>query len=682
MKRACVLRAAVLPSFILGYACLCRVYFFSGFILCDDIQEFATATHVLTQGPNLADQLHLRFGVWLFNWLSLYLLGVSEFSFFLPTVLMSASLSVVAYSILLAWGYRPLYAFLAGLLIASAPFEVLIGTLRANDLILSWVLAVGLAFFVLLEERPVLQGISTAFFLWFGFYVKLWVVYCLPALGLYYLISLWKRRLWRGAIGFVVTSLALHGATCLVWKAATNQFFPFIWEHAATYPAARHTLPWLFEVYPRMLLQGSEFGTTLFGSVPYLLIAGLGLKFMATAIRSRYDTGYALDLRDYALLVYYGSFSLLLNFFPNSFVFDQYYSAPRIFRYLAPLSFPMTLHLAKLTLDLSRVRIRQPAAQAGAAIVLIASIGLNLFQTVEATSPGVIYRQNLLAVLNDVRVYRPPKLLTDAWLSHFMRHLYLRDLGSTQVPPILNVHRASQYEHWLQQEQASFPKGTMLLTGLGGCVHYGAHHDGFRLTQFQDDLHPAWETVKKYGVLSYLPVPEPVRLWELSERIGDTAPAPADTSSGGENPDDLYMAGMMRFDQGDCPGAQPHFRRVIDGFPKSPAAAEALYFQTICLFRDADWQGTIDGFRKLIERYPQSRWVAGAHYHIGKSQLALGDVEKARATFEYVRDLFPDDASLVELSQEELDTLHASTSLLERVLRALGFRQNLFQNPR
>ena len=46
-----------------------------------------------------------------------------------------------------------------------------------------------------------------------------------------------------------------------------------------------------------------------------------------------------------------------------------------------------------------------------------------------------------------------------------------------------------------------------------------------------------------------------------------------------------------------------------------------------------------------------------------------------------VRDLFPDDASLVELSQEELDTLHASTSLLERVLRALGFRQNLFQNP-
>jgi tetratricopeptide (TPR) repeat protein len=657
MKRLSVLRSIAFPSLILGYACLCRLYFFSGFALCDDAQELATVIHVLGRGPALFDHLHVRFGVWVFNWLTFSLFGVSEFSFFLPTVLMSASLGVVGYWILLAWRYRPRHAFLAGLMIASAPFEVLIGTLRANDLILSWLLAVGLALFIVLKERPVLQGVSTAFFLWFGFYVKLWVVYFLPVLGIYYLIALWRHRAWRGPIGFVVASLVLHGATCLVWKVSTGQFLPFIWVHAATYPVAREALPRLFERYPQLLFQGSEFGTTLFGSIPYLLIAGLGLKLIATTLRSRYDVGFGLDARDFWLSGYYGSFFLLLNFFPNSFVFDQYYSAPRIFRYLTPLSFPMTLHLAKLALDLSRVKLGRAAAEAGALIVVVALIGLNLFETAEAVRPGLMNRSNLRAVVTDLRAHHPPRLVTEAWLSFFMRHLYLKDVSQTEIIPVLRTHRASQYERWLERRQAGFPKGTMLLTGIGSCVHYGAHYDGFRLAQFQDDLHPAWKPVKEYGVLSYLPVPEAVKLWEWSGEMTDTPPAPADALSRSQNPNALFKAGMARFEQGDCPEAQPKFRKVFEDFPKSQRAADASYFHTICVFRNARWAETIVWFRKLIETYPRSPWVAGAHYHIGLSQAALGNTEQARTSFEYVRDHFTDHPALAKLAEEQLEKL-------------------------
>ena len=61
-------------------------------------------------------------------------------------------------------------------------------------------------------------------------------------------------------------------------------------------------------------------------------------------------------------------FFLLLNFFPNNFTFDRYYSVPRIFRYLAPLSYGLSLLAARLVLDVgdvvpTRFGLRQVAAE-------------------------------------------------------------------------------------------------------------------------------------------------------------------------------------------------------------------------------------------------------------------------------------------------------------------------------
>jgi len=41
-------------------------------------------------------------------------------------------------------------------------------------------------------------------------------------------------------------------------------------------------------------------------------------------------------------------------------------------------------------------------------------------------------------------------------------------------------------------------------------------------------LHPAWKVLNDYGPLAYHPLPEPVRLWELTEPIPPTQPQPAD----------------------------------------------------------------------------------------------------------------------------------------------------------
>src|SRR2546427_827503 len=84
-------------------------------------------------------------------------------------------------------------AWAGALMIAAAPFEILIGTLRANDVMLAWLVGLAMAALVVLDERPVWQGLAVALLGWLAFYVKLWVLYFFPALGVYYLFEAWRR---------------------------------------------------------------------------------------------------------------------------------------------------------------------------------------------------------------------------------------------------------------------------------------------------------------------------------------------------------------------------------------------------------------------------------------------------------------------------------------------------------
>ncbi len=652
------MRAVVLPIAILAYACALRIHFFSGFVLCDDYQELSAVTHILEHAPTLSDQFHLRFGVWLFNVLAFRLFGFSEATFFLPTVLMSGSLPVVAYALLLCWRYPLPQAVAAAVMVASAPFEVLLGTLRANDVILAWLVGLGLLGIVALTRRPLLQGFLAAALFWLALYVKIWVVYLLPALAVHYLLG-WNAGRRRAALAFVATSLVLHGATCLLWKSRTGAFLPFLWNHAATYPIRREDLPELFRTYPRQLFFGSEFGTTLFGAIPYLLLLGLGLKLVGTALGKR----WAFDARDGALLALYGSFLVLLELCPNALAVDRYYSAPRIFRYLAPASFPMTVHVAKIALDLT------PSRWPALAALLLLTI-VDLAQARAAAAPTIVHREKLVAAVEDIRERRPPAVVAEYWLAYFLTNVYLRDLrAEIEVIYPINVYPAAQHEAWLAANQHRFAPGTLLLTGLASCVHYGAHFDGFRLGRFQHPLDPAWTLVKSYGPLTYLPQVEQVELWELTHAIS-AQPAVPDAAVDGRTPEELFRDGMVRFDAGDCLSARPSFEAVKRRFASSSVAADAWYFDTICAYRSGQWRETIAGFTELVRRFPDSVWIPAAQYHAGVAYAAVGDRMRAREAFEYVRGRFPDDYN-AKLAAERLAEVGADveTGVLVKLWR-------------
>jgi hypothetical protein len=259
-----------------------------------------------------------------------------------------------------------------------------------------------------------------------------------------------------------------------------------------------------------------EFGTTLWGWVPHILVALLAVKLLALVVRALPESLH-FDRADGLLLAYWGSFFLLLEFFPNGFQLDAYYSVPRIFRYLAPISFPIAVHAAKVVLDVTRVRVGRLAPGLVTTAVVAPVLALFVVQCVQATGPSAIYRENLLAVLRDIRAIRPPQLLAESILASYFRDLYLEpDQEDTEVVINHEEHAATDYERWLHEHEPSLPEGTLLVTGLASFVHYGAHIDGYRLEWFKQPLGPEWKLVHEYGVLTYLPRPEPARIWRYT----------------------------------------------------------------------------------------------------------------------------------------------------------------------
>jgi tetratricopeptide (TPR) repeat protein len=655
---------------LFAFALALRLHFFCGFILADDGQEFPMMKTILASGPIWSDQLHARFGGWILNLLSLKLFGVSEASLFLPTIVLSASFAVLGYVFLLGSGYGVVEAGLAGAFVASAPFEVLTGALRANDLYLAWSVALGCFVLLRCEGRPVLQGLLLAVCFWFGFYVKLWTVYFLPPLAVYYLY----RRSWLGAASFAASSIVLHGATLLFWKTKTGRFFPFLSEHAASYPISTTDLPHLFTDYPKLLFVGSDLGTTLFGAVPYLLVVLLCLKIVARWLPARGGRDFARwDRLDVLLVAAYGAFLALLNFFPNSFSFDRYYSVPRIFRYLSPLSFPLTLHVAKMLIDLAAAVVRRP--QPLLVPVFLALIAVNVVQAGQATEPGRGYRRALLAVRDDIRRAAPPVVITESSFAAWLQQLYLNDpQDRTTVMTAYQTHSARQYEAWLAKEQPRLPAGAMLVSGLGGCVFYGAPNEGFRLRLFERPLPSDWTLVSEYEPLPHF-VPDTPQLWRLSRasvQAAAEAPQEPPLPVEGDTAQALFTNGMRHFDAYEYPQARADFKAVIERFPA--AAEDARYFYAVSLFREQRWEESIAAFDALIRATPEGRWIAAAYYHLGRSKLALRRVEEARQDFRHVVEHFPNDANTCALAEEALAGLPDNRGLLGRLLDSVRAR--------
>ncbi len=651
------------PLVLFCLALAIRLHFFSGFILCDDVEFFQLSHYIYSGGLNFQGVLQYRFLVWLPHFVSFLLLGVSETAFMLPLWLFSASLSPLAYFVMRSWQYPLPAALLAGLVVATAPFEVLIGTVVSNDLTLEWLMALALLAWARWESRPGRLGLAWAVLFWLGFYTKIWVVYWLPLIGFYFIRRLRHQTDRQGPWAFCGASFVLHGLTVLFWKWKMGMFFPFLTAHSATYPVPANELGFLFRQYPGYLFEGSQFGTTLFGWIPYLWILLFAARLAANVLPALRRRSGGLDRNDWALAALAGLFFLMINFFPNAFRFDQYYSMPRIFRYLAPLSWPMALHAVKMAWDLSRL----PGGRwspAWPAVFCLALLPLNWAQAVDATRPGRIQYSIQQKMVEDLRQLCPPKILLESWQSFFLQHLYLSDsCAGKAFVPLVGIYQAPEHEAWLNENQPQLPTGTVLVSGIGSCVHYSCYGCGFRLVHFNQPLGPAWKMIREYESLSYLPDPEPVRLWQLESSSAEVpapaAPEPEPEPAYPGGVQEAFDLGMKALEAGLHAEARRHFGFITTRMPESALAEDAFYFHGVTFWREADFPGTIGEFQKLLDRFPKGRQAPGAHYHIAMACREMGKTEEARRHFQVILDHFPQDTTTRQLARQQIDLLPA-----------------------
>src|SRR5439155_25824797 len=106
--RVHVLAAAVL--FAVGFTV--RWWLRQGLVLGADLQEYGAFLGILPNGPIWSDQLHQRFAGWLANYLAFWLFGVSESAFFFNDTATTEIYTIMAYALLVRWGYGRLRAFL------------------------------------------------------------------------------------------------------------------------------------------------------------------------------------------------------------------------------------------------------------------------------------------------------------------------------------------------------------------------------------------------------------------------------------------------------------------------------------------------------------------------------------------------------------------------------------------
>lgn len=620
----------MLVLFLLAF--LLRLRFHAGFVLGDDSEEFILIRLLMENGPSFEGHLRYRFPMWVFNYLAQLGLGNYEAAFFLPTWLLSSLLPVLAYGTLRAAGYGLSGSLFAGVFVALSPFEVLIGGLRANDLFVEFFLACAFWIFVRFERTPRGQGAGVALALWLAFYAKLWSVFLYPVVGIHYLLRAVREREVRGLAVFLGTSLVLHAAACAFWRVTTGTWVPFLERLSATYPVPADQLWTLFLEYPRLIFVGSQHGNSLFGLVPYLLVGALAFAFFGSRVAALAARAprISLDRYDKWLLCSCLVFFTLLEFFPNNFTFDQYYSVPRIFRYLAPLSFGLSLLAAKLLVDLAQLVPARHGLRRVAALGVLAVLASGI---PEAVAPGRSHHARVAAIREELRASCPPVVVLESLQAVFFRDLHLREAcPRSVVRSPSGITWAREYERWLQELEPRLVNGAMLVTGLVHYVYYACDTCGFRLSSFDAALDPRWSLVTALEPVRFDAAREPVRLWVWSGKPGSkeetAAPVPALA------PPQLFERGIERFDALDYPGTRAWMGALIDRYPGHELGDDAAYFWAVTFWREQDPHRTIREFDALLARYPSSRLVGAAHFHIGLSNRQLGRHAEAREAFE------------------------------------------------
>lgn len=139
----------------------------------------------------------------------------------------------------------------------------------------------------------------------------------------------------------------------------------------------------------------------------------------------------------------------------------------------------------------------------------------------------------------------------------------------------------------------------------------------------------------------FVPPPAPALAPEPIPAPAPSPAAPAAPPSRNAEPDRIFAAALAKFRAGDDGQAALEFTEFVAQFPSHPLAAAAQNHIGEAYYRQRDYRQAIGEFQKTVDGYAEAAEVSEALLKIGLCQRALGDVARAKASWEQVVKQFP-----------------------------------------
>ena len=142
-------------------------------------------------------------------------------------------------------------------------------------------------------------------------------------------------------------------------------------------------------------------------------------------------------------------------------------------------------------------------------------------------------------------------------------------------------------------------------------------------------------------------------------RSGEPANAgPAETGGGDtfDMADEFYQIGLEQKDRNNARTARQAFQAVVDSFPETPLAPQALFQVGETYVMEEEFDRALNTFDEVVRRYQDSDAAPRALYRAGVIAEQQGERERARQYFRRVVDGYPnsDARRLAEAALERI----------------------------
>jgi tol-pal system protein YbgF len=140
-------------------------------------------------------------------------------------------------------------------------------------------------------------------------------------------------------------------------------------------------------------------------------------------------------------------------------------------------------------------------------------------------------------------------------------------------------------------------------------------------------------------------------------------PAPTPSLGVGMSPQRLYDTAWADYTAGQWELCISGFETYLRQFSRTDLADEAQFYIGECNYADGKNQEAVQAYNQVITNYPRGQSVAPAYYKRGLAFERLGQIDRARESFEAVIKAFPD-SDAARLAKQNLDRLNRGKSPL------------------